>query len=51
MFCRKTPVKGILKQSRAGTPTGYHGSQLNVSVGEKSKVFADKALNMLNPYR
>ena len=43
-LCRKTPVKGILK-SRPVTP------DVQASVGEKSKVLADKALNILNPLR
>ena len=44
---RKTPVKGILK-SRPVTPEVIVD---NVNIVEKSKVVADKALNLLNPYR
>merc|ERR1711953_68089 len=43
----KTPVKGILK-SRPVTPEVIVD---NVNIVEKSKVVADKALNLLNPYR
>ena len=44
---RKTPVKGILK-SRPVTPEVIVD---NVNIVEKSRVVADKALNLLNPYR
>ena len=44
---RKTPVKGILK-SRPVTPEVIVD---NVNIVERSKEVADKALNLLNPYR
>ena len=44
---RKTPVRGILK-SRAVTPELVHE---NSSLAVKSKEVADKALNIINPYR
>ena len=45
---RKTPSRGILK-SRPASPS--HEIVMDNKIVEKSKVVADKALNILNPYR
>ena len=47
-YCRRTPVKGILK-SRPVTPCPEMFDK--VKLFEKSKEVADSALNIINPYR